>query len=535
VYTRIKGEFMKINKIVIVGGGSSGWMSAATMINKFPDKEIVLIESPDFPIIGVGESTLGSITGWMNWLGIDEKDFMSYTDATYKMSIAFTDFYNTNNETFHYPFGYQYSTKSVFGENDWFVRKAFDPSLPVSDYAESLYPALTLAKQNKINKNESMELENFVFKRDVAYHFDAIKFGQWLKNNYCLPKGVKLISDTVIDINVNDNGIESLILSNGNIIESDLFIDCTGFKSLLLGETLKEKFIDYSEQLPNNRAWVARVPYTDKEKEMRPYTQCTAIENGWVWTIPVWERLGTGYVYSDKYISKEQALEDFKKFLRSDKMPVHVPDRDLDSLTFRDVSFKTGIYERIWVKNVVAIGLSAGFVEPLESNGLFSVHEFLFRLSLAIENNFMSQQIRDSYNFNIRKLFSALAEFISLHFSLSSRTDTEYWKDVNNKKYPNIDFDGYLRDNEYVALSNSFFDTRRYKYNSGISCIGTGMHRFPLKIDEIILDQFLTQADYYEMCKPVFDHWDKRKKEWQLIADNSPTMYQWLKENIHNK
>lgn len=527
---------MKIDKIVVVGGGSAGWMTAATMISRFPNKDIVVIESPDYPILGVGESTLGSIKLWTSWIGINEKDFMKHTDATYKASISFTNFYSLNNENFHYPFGYQYSEQSVFGVNDWYVRKAFEPEIPVSDFAETFYPNLTLAKNNKINKNENKILDNFIFDRDVAYHFDAIKFGQWLKNNYCIPRGVKLISDTVTDIKVDEDGVKQLILSDGTIVTSDLFIDCTGFKSLLLEGALKEEFEDYSHILPNNRAWVAQVPYTDKEKEMRPYTQCTAIQNGWVWTIPTWQRLGTGYVYSDKYVSPDEALLEFKEFLRSEHMPVHVPDRDVDSLKFRDVPFKTGIHKRTWVKNVVSMGLASGFIEPLESNGLYMVHEFLFRLVLSIENGFMSQTIRDSYNYNTKKSFLALVDFISMHFALTSRTDTKYWKDINNKVFqPKMQNLENIENSGFSTLSNEFFDVRRYEYNSGTSCVATGMHLFPLKKDQIFSDEFLTGKNYYEMCKPVFEHWDNKKKDWQKMSDDSPTMYQYLKNNIYNE
>ena len=192
-----------LNKIVIVGGGSAGWMSAATMIKAFPNKEIVLIESPDYPIVGVGESTRGGITEWTSWIGLDESDFMPYTDAVYKMSIKFTDFYKKDSGSFHYPFGSPFIDKNFNSMNDWYIKKILNPELQTSDFAETFFPVLTLVKQNKISFNKSGKLDNFNFNNNVAYHFDAIKFGQWLKNNYCVPRGVKIISSTVKDIKVN--------------------------------------------------------------------------------------------------------------------------------------------------------------------------------------------------------------------------------------------------------------------------------------------------------------------------------------------
>jgi tryptophan halogenase len=368
-----------LNKIVIVGGGSAGWMAASSMIKAFPNKDISIIESPDFPIIGVGESTIGGLRVWSNWLGIDEKDFMPHTDAIYKLSIRFTDFYKEDSGSFHYPFGDLNTEGTLNGTNDWFVKKAIYPDTPVSDFAETFFPSCLMAEQNKINKTSGM-FEGFDFNRDTAFHFDATKFGQWLKTNYCLPRGVKLISDTVVNVAITEEGVDSVTLSNGDVIKADLFIDCTGFKSLLIGDALNEPFLDYSDILPNNRAWATRIPYTDIYKEMQPFTDCTAINNGWVWNIPSWNRIGTGYVYSDKYVTPDEALKEFKNHLRSSKMKVVDANRDVDSFEYKDVKFKIGIHKRTFVKNVVALGLSAGFIEPLESNGLYTVHDFIIKL-----------------------------------------------------------------------------------------------------------------------------------------------------------
>lgn len=306
-------------KIVIVGGGSAGWMTAALLIKAFPTKDIFVIESPDYPILGVGESTLGGINSYCNYLGIDEKDFMTYTDASYKMSIKFTDFYEKDGGAFHYPFGVPY-TKDVDGMHDWFIKKHIYPDTPIEDYVRCYFPSAALFEQNKFSLNKYGQFDNYNPDWDVAYHFDATKFGLWLKNNYCLPRGVRLITDTVKDAAISDKGIDSLNLNNGGSIEADLFVDCTGFKSLLLGEYLKEPFNSYSDVLPNNRAWATRMPYKNKEEELEPFTNSTALGNGWVWNIPIWERLGTGYVYSDKYISPEDAKEEFKQHLMSNKM-----------------------------------------------------------------------------------------------------------------------------------------------------------------------------------------------------------------------
>lgn len=527
---------INLNKIVIVGGGSAGWMSAASMIKAFPNKEIVVIESPDYPIVGVGESTLADFAGWASWIGIDEKDFMPATDAVYKLAIKFTDFYKKDSGSFYYPFGRVFLNGTIDGLNDWYIKKAKHPDLDVADYSRTFFPALTLAEQNKISFNENGRLGDFSFKRDVAYHFDAIKFGQWLKNNYCLPRGVKLIPLTVVKVNTGTEGIESLILSDGTEVKSDLFIDCTGFKSMLLEESLGEPFEDYSEMLPNNSAWATRIPYTDIEKEMEPYTNCTAIDNGWVWNIPSWERIGTGYVFSDKYVTPEKALEEFKNHLRSDKMTVHDPSRDVDSYDYKYIKFRIGTHKRTFVKNVVAIGFAACFIEPLESNGLFSVHEFLHRLIKVLQRETITQWDRDVYNFGTKNQFIDFAEFVAMHYALSNRNDTKYWHDISERVFqPKIQDLNPSIGSAFFSLADSYTHRQRYRDSGGAHVIATGLNYFP--VDQYVIDRwkhYNNNMDIYEHCKNTWRAWENHRKIWQEEADKSPTMYQWLKENIYN-
>jgi hypothetical protein len=312
---------MSIDNVVIVGGGSAGWMSAATFVTAFPEKNIFVIESQDLPIIGVGESTLGAIRRWTEFIGLDEKDFFANTDASYKMSIKFTDFYKKDSGGFHYPFGKPMQNEKRNPFYDWHLKKFFYPDTPVTDFVDCLFPASSLFNQNRFSNNLNGEFDNFKTSNDVAYHFDAIKFGNWLKNNVCIPRGVKQISGTVTEIiKDQDGGIDFLIIDNKEKISADLFIDCTGFKSLLLGQALGEPFDSFEDILPNNGAWATRIPYKNKKIEIEPFTNCTAIQNGWCWNIPLYSRLGAGYVHSTKFITKEEALKEFKEYLMSEKM-----------------------------------------------------------------------------------------------------------------------------------------------------------------------------------------------------------------------
>jgi len=528
---------MSINKIVIVGGGSAGWMSAATLIKAFPNKEISVIESKDVPIIGVGESTLAQIKRWTDFIGLQDKDFLKATDATYKLSIKFTDFYKKDSGGFHYPFGSPIVYKNRNPFYDWHIKKYLYPETPVTDFVECLFPASALFAQNKYSENLNNEFDNFDTQRGVAYHFNAVKFGQWLKNFMCLPNGVKHIEATVTNIVKDDEvGIKYLELDNNEIVNADLFIDCTGFKSLLLGQSLNEPYISFQNLIPNNGAWAAQVPYKDKEKEMESYTNCTALGNGWCWNTPLYSRLGTGYVHSTKFITKEQALDEFKQYLMSDKMLIPRTKEEVDNLTFRYIDMKIGIHERTFVKNVVAIGMAAGFIEPLESNGLYTVHEFLFKLVDILQRNDISQFDRNMYNQSTKVLYEGFAKFVSLHYLLSHRDDTEYWRSIKNGS--TIDVENEMlnslfdKENPFNDLVQRYMTKQEHPFGlAGITYIATGMNLN-------MMNNSRAKADYLGTGIPL-EHsahqfnliWESKKEKWKNNAINAPSLYEYLKNN----
>ena len=526
--------------ITVVGGGSSGWMTAATFARFFPDKNISIIESPDYPIVGVGESTLGQINKWKSLLGIEDKDFMQETDASYKMSIKFTDFYKKDAGGFHYPFGQRglLGEDNFDGLNTWFIKKALKPETPVQEYCRVHYPSMPLIENNRIT--DDPEKYRFDFKWDTAYHFDATKFGQVLKKNYCLPRGVNLIQDTVEDVVVNDGGIDYLILKSGIKHKADLYIDCTGFKSLLLSQTLKEEFISFNDILPNNKAWATHLPYIDREKEIECFTNSTAIGNGWCWNIPLWSRIGTGYVYSDKYISDEEALEEFKQYLMSDKVVIPRTREQVDAMTFRPITMRVGIHDRTWVNNVVGIGLAAGFVEPLESNGLFTVHEFLLQLMRTLQRSDVYTQFDvDTYNTTTKEMFYEFAEFVAIHYSLSNRNDTAYWRDVTRQRNRMTD-DLVSRtvrpSNASLKLSWPRNQDKKVSgdlYGGDIP-IAAGMnYTFTTKLDVELMSIVNTEKDYEAMVEKASESWDYWYKKNLDRAMQCPTLHDYLKTNIH--
>jgi tryptophan halogenase len=530
----------KINKIVIVGGGSAGWMTASILVKDFPNKEIILVESKNVPTVGVGESTYDGINNYFQYLEINRDDFFKYTDASIKLGIEFENFYEKNNESFLYPFGGAVVADTAYGMHDWFIKKANNPEISVKDFAESFFPVTHLINNNTFTDNKNNEFPNFNPVTNTALHFDAQKFALWLKEKYALPRGIKVITGDVTDIKTNVEGISSIIVNDTININADLFVDCTGFKSLLLGETIKEKFISYTDKLPNNRAWATQIPYMDKENELTTITKCTALKNGWVWNIPLYSRIGSGYVYSDNFITKEKALEEFKDYLSSKYAPNKRSKEFINSLEFKDISMKVGIHEKTWSKNVVAIGLSAGFIEPLESNGLFTVIEFLFNLVRTLRRDKITSWDIHCYNEANYFAYNSFAEFICTHYCLSIRDDSEYWKTNSERKYS---FDLYKLKESLSGYIYSLYNMRMFThetpfrggYSTGLLCISTGMN-FPV-FDEVSVKIADINHDigYLPIMQKWFDKLDNKKYFWNNIAKKSLSINQYLIQKYHSE
>ncbi len=532
----------KIKKIIIVGGGSAGWMSAAMLSQEFPDKEIALIESPDVPIIGVGESTLGTINQFLGILGLQDKDWMEYCKATYKLAIKFTDFY-AKGEEFYYPFGIKDMQNCQQGIADWHVKKVLNPNTPIIDFYESFYSTMPFITQSKIYDNADGQLPGFSWKNDSAYHMDAALFGEFLRERYCEPRGVIYVKEHIDEILVNSDGeIDGLKLRNGDILEADLYLDCSGFKSMLLEQTLGVEFDSFSQHLPNNKAWAVQVPYEDKEVEMENVTDCVAVDNGWIWNIPLYHRIGKGYVFCDKFISEEDAKEEFKQFIMT-RLKKPRTREQVDALDFRLINIKNGIHKKCWHKNVVAVGLSYGFIEPLESTGLLSVQEILLRLSHTLHYDTVNKIHIDNFNHIISGIMHSFKYFVTYHYTLSSRRDTPYWKHVTE----NIEMDsemikpGMQGQTQVSEIAVRLLQSHHLPGDfsmGGIPDIFVGMHTSPVNatqmklLSEILLGRNGTVPEYFN--SQTQDYWNQKKEYINGLAGTAPSHYQYLKERIYD-
>jgi hypothetical protein len=373
---------------------------------------------------------------------------------------------------------------------------------------------------------------------------DATLFGIWLRDNLCLPNGMTHVLDTVTDIVQRDDGsIEKIGTENSGYLAADLFIDCTGFKSLLLEQTLKTPFISFHDTLLNDRAVATVIPYIDKEAEMENYTSCTAIECGWVWNIPLWNRIGTGYVYSSKHATEEEAEAQFRKHLKSDRMIFPDATR-ADECEVRHIKIKHGVHERAWVKNVVGIGLANGFIEPLESTGLMLTHEGIVKLcsTLLMRNGIVSNYDVDLFNYGFQEQIMGFKDFISQHYALSHRNDTPYWKEITN----DITFSRAMDNTTNLSglnhdvrsqsdLGMRMHRTRKFDNSmGGIIYIAAGQGYNPVEANYLRYEDQRIH-DSPEKRKEVYDNWLKHKEEVLAHIETLPTHYQFLYDNFYNK
>jgi tryptophan halogenase len=524
----------QIKKVLIVGGGSAGWMTAAILAKKCKFLDISLIESKRIGTIGVGESTLGQINRYLDMLEIKDEDWMEFCNATYKTSIKFTDF-RKKGTYFHYPFGDFDVQHSYNGIMDWLYYQAYTGnSLPVTDFAETYVSQVMMTDKNKMTRNEDDKVPGFNFHLNTAYHMDAEKFGIFLKERICLPNGVTRIEDTIVNIKQNEQGEISEIITEGGLsLTADLYIDCTGFKKLLIEKTMGSEFISFHDMLMNDRALAARVPYIDREKEMESVTNCTAIENGWVWNIPLWHRIGTGYVYSSKFVSQEQAEIEFKNHLRK-----RLGDK-VEEVEFKSIEIRHGVQKTPWIKNVCAIGLALGFIEPLESTGLLTTHENLIRLvaTLSRRDGYVNQFDIDGWNFAAREEMEGFKQFVSIHYALSERDDTEYWRHVTkNVRYAPSTFDlkpEYRFNNmelmRQLNIDNKFPSTTP----DGKIFIAIGMGLNP--VSKAIAEMEAYRHDHaLHTWQEVRKTYESRKESINKHIDTLPTHYEFLRDNIYH-
>ena len=409
-----------IKKIVIVGGGTAGWMTAAALSKCLSNTEIniTLIESDAIGTVGVGEATIPSIAAFNEQLGIDEDEFVKATNATFKLGIEFADWRVIGEKYFH-PFGtHGFDLDGVPFHHFWNKMRAMGEAYRLEEYSLN-------AKAAYAGKFLRPQAEHGAIMRKLAYafHFDASLYAKFLRN-FAEKRGVLRVEGKVVEV-VQDSEagfLEGVILENNVNVEGDFFIDCTGFRGLLVEQTFKAGYTDWSSYLPVNRAVAvgseAMVPPV-------PYTRSTALEAGWTWRIPLQHRTGNGYVYCDQYSTQEEAETRLLEGLDSNAIG-----------TPKHLRFVTGVRNEFWVKNCVAIGLSAGFLEPLESTSIHLIRTGISKLISLFPDKTMPAVERKEYNRLMMNDFVHIRDFLILHYKATNRDDTPFWNYVREMEIP---------------------------------------------------------------------------------------------------
>ena len=407
-------------EIVILGGGTAGWMAAAGLVSLIPPSrcKIRLVESDEIGIVGVGEATLPHIKNFNDSIGIDEAEMMRATKATFKLGIDFVD-WGFKGSRYVHPFGIHGGAEAGLGFHQQWLR-----SLDAGrewDLEEFSF-ACMLARDNRFDfPPEGKATVGSTF--SYAYHFDASLYSQYLRR-IAEPRGVTRTEGKVRDVEQDPESgdIRALIMESGERIEGDFFIDCSGFRSLLLAGKLEAEWEDWSKWLPCDRA--LPVP-TERCGDLTPYTRVSAMDAGWRWRIPLQHRTGNGYVFSSRFIDEDKAREELLASL--DEPTLAEP---------RLLKFQAGRRVSSWRRNCVALGLSSGFLEPLESTSIYLIQIGIMHLLPLLPTRAYDERLVDEYNLRMDLEYERIRDFLILHYHLTSRDDTELWRYCRSMEVP---------------------------------------------------------------------------------------------------
>jgi tryptophan halogenase len=408
----------RLRRIVIVGGGSAGWMAAAALASATRGGcPIELIESDAIGIVGVGEATIPPIKLFNQQLGLDENAFVAATGGTFKLGIEFVDWTRPGQRYFH-PFGrFGADFDQVPLHHYWLRERARGSDVPLQDHSMA-WVAARAGRFDRPQADPRLVLSSF----DYAYHFDAALYGRYLRG-YAEQRGVKRTEGRIVEVKLRaeDGFIEGVTLESGQRIEGDLFVDCSGFRGLLIEGALGVAYDDWRRWLPCDRAVTIGCA---AQSEFLPYTRVTARAAGWQWRIPLQHRTGNGHVYCSEYLRDEEATNVLLANL--DGQPRGEP---------RQIRFVPGVRRQFWVRNCVAIGLAAGFLEPLESTAIHLVQSGIVRLLALFPDRRFDPLLAREYDRITRTEYERIRDFIILHYH-AQRRDEPLWRYTRSMPIP---------------------------------------------------------------------------------------------------
>ena len=477
-----------IKSVVIVGGGTSGWMAASYLAKALHETvKITLIESETIKKIGVGEATVPNLQRvFFDFLGVPEEEWMPFVNGSFKMGIKYIDWARNPvpgaPEHFYHFFGGVPTCEGIPLQQFWLrkVKAGYGGSLHYSCYADGW---LADAKKCPRARDGSRHMY-------YAWHFDAHLVADFLKG-WATARGVQHVIADVDQVSLNpENGfIDSVRTTMGAVYSADLFVDCSGFCSLLMNQALGEPFLDSSEHLLCDSAVASAIPHDDVTNGVEPFTSAIAMKYGWTWKIPMRGRFGSGYVFSSRFTTREQATREFRELWG---LP--------ESYPLNQIKFRTGRNRRSWVKNCVGIGLSSCFLEPLESSGIYFIYAAIYQLVKHFPDRSFDPRLAGRFNDAIAHMFDNSRDFVQCHYFLTKRDDTEFWRANQHelKKSDSIletietykaglSVSAVISDAGVAHYYNNFdYEFRNYWPNSSYYCILTGMGVLPERICPLV-------------------------------------------------
>ncbi|MBT8115315.1 MAG: tryptophan 7-halogenase, partial [Arenicella sp.] len=406
-------ENIKIQKVVVAGGGTAGWMAAASLAKLLGKTlDVTLIESDDIPTVGVGEATIPTLLSLHELLGINEKEFVAKVNGTFKLGISFENWRNVNEDYIH-SFGFTGKDCWAAGfQHFWLKGMRMGIAKEFGEYCREL----VAARQNKFAVTPKNGL-------NYAYHIDAGLYAKFLRE-IAENNGARRIEGKIVSVEQNNETgfIEKLNLASGKVIEGDLFIDCSGFRGLLIEQTLHSGYDDWSHWLPMNSAVAVQ---TESVADPIPYTRAIARDAGWQWRIPLQSRVGNGLVFCNRYISDDEATQTILDNVEGET--INEP---------RVIKFLTGSRRKHWNKNCIAMGLSSGFIEPLESTSIHLIQRSVTRLMQMFPYDGIREPDVNEFNKQMQFEIDNIRDFIVLHYHVTNRNDTPFWRFCRSMQIP---------------------------------------------------------------------------------------------------
>ncbi|KLL12199.1 tryptophan halogenase family protein [Protofrankia coriariae] len=524
-------EDQRITKVVVLGGGTAGWMSASYLGKVLgPAVQITVLEAPSVPKIGIGEATVPNLhKTFFDFLGFAEEEWMRECNASYKMGIRFVNWrtdgtgeadarpFGDSIDHYYHLFGLLPNHGNLPLSHHWTYKKLNGQTSEPFDYACYREPPV-------MDKKLSPRFADGTKWTNYAWHFDANLVADFLRRFAVNKQGAVHVEDVMTEALIDHRGyVTGLRTKSGAVIEGDLFVDCSGFRGLLINQAMKEPFLDMSDHLLNDSAVATQVPHDDEANGVEPYTSAIAMSSGWTWKIPMLGRFGTGYVFSSRFQSRDDATLEFCRLWGLDP----------ETQPLNQIKFRVGRNRRTWVKNVVSIGLSSCFLEPLESTGIYFIYAALFQLAKHFPDKRFDQILIDRFNAEIETMFDDSRDFIQAHFSFAPRNDTPFWRackdlvladDITEKikmyrvglavNMPSTD--------ESTYYANFEVEFRNFWNNSNYYCIFAGLNFLP----DHPLPALAARPEEVESAEPVFD---QIKRTQEKLISTLPSTYDYLK------